>query len=114
MEMEIDHYVVLGLPSGERGAKLTDADIKKAYKTKALELHPDKRPDDPNANINFLKLTESYEILKDETQRKILDDRVQRQRQSSKLNAYLHKREGTASLPADIKVRMWLNNMGRF
>ncbi|MCL7045436.1 hypothetical protein MKW94_005956 [Papaver nudicaule] len=107
--MEIDHYVVLGLPSGEQGARLTDADIKKAYKIKALELHPDKRPDNPNANINFLKLSESYEILKDEAQRKILDDRLSKR----KLNAYLQKREG-ASLSGDTKVRMWLDKFGRF
>ncbi|KAI3959448.1 hypothetical protein MKW98_019038 [Papaver atlanticum] len=63
---EIDHYAVLGLPSGEEGAKLTQADIKKAYRTKALELHPDKCPDDPNANTNFQKLQSSYDILRDE------------------------------------------------
>ncbi|KAI3847495.1 hypothetical protein MKX03_029202 [Papaver bracteatum] len=71
--MEIDHYVVLGLPSGDKGAKITDADIKKAYKNKALDLHPDKRPNDPNANINFQKLQSSYDILKDEIERKRFD-----------------------------------------
>ncbi|XP_026416353.1 pre-mRNA-splicing factor cwf23-like [Papaver somniferum] len=121
MGIHIDHYVVLGLPSGEQGAKLTEADINKAYKTKALELHPDKRPDDPNATSNFLQLQSSYEtlkdkverkrfdqILKDEIQRKKLDAtlRVQRQRQSSqcdskkrKLVEDLHERERAAFDP---------------
>ncbi|KAI3906159.1 hypothetical protein MKW92_041292, partial [Papaver armeniacum] len=72
--MEIDHYAVLGLPSGDQGAKLTDADIKKAYKTKARNLHPDKRANDPNATINFQKLQTSYDILKDERKRKCFDD----------------------------------------
>ncbi|KAI3939331.1 hypothetical protein MKW98_022199 [Papaver atlanticum] len=94
--METDHYVVLGLPSGDPGKKLTDADIKKAYKTKARELHPDKRPNDPNANINFQKLQTSYDILKDEIKRKCFDDllhfRVQRQRQSSQVDSRKHTR----------------------
>lgn len=70
----VDHYAVLGLPSGEDGAKLTEKEISKAYKTKALELHPDKRPDDPNAHDNFQKLKSSYEVLKDEKARKLFDD----------------------------------------
>ncbi|KAI6677544.1 hypothetical protein NL676_038340 [Syzygium grande] len=48
---------------------------------KALELHPDKRPDDPDAHANFQKLKSSYEILKDEKARKLFDDllRVKRE-----------------------------------
>ncbi|KAI3997937.1 hypothetical protein MKX01_021445 [Papaver californicum] len=101
--MEIDHYTVLELPSGEKGAKLSDADIKKAYKTRALELHPDKRPDDPDANINFQKLQTSFDILKDKTKRKRFDDllrlrvqpqRQKRQRQSSQPDS--GKRKTTA------------------
>ncbi|KAF2288946.1 hypothetical protein GH714_022963 [Hevea brasiliensis] len=82
MDVDIDHYNVLGLPSGEEGAKLTQKEISKAYKLKALELHPDKRPDDPNAHANFQKLKSSYEILKDEKARKLFDDllRVKRER----------------------------------
>ncbi|KAK7343332.1 hypothetical protein VNO77_11989 [Canavalia gladiata] len=83
MEAEIDHYVVLGLPSGEEGAKLTEKEITKAYKSKALELHPDKRPDDPNAASNFQQLRTSYDILKDSKARKLFDDllRVKRERE---------------------------------
>lgn len=82
MEPEVDHYRMLGLPSGEEGVKLTDKEISKAYKLKALVLHPDKRPDDPNAHANFQKLKSSYEILKDENARKLFDDllRVRRER----------------------------------
>ncbi len=74
MDVDIDHYKVLGLPSGEEGAKLSEKEISKAYKWKALELHPDKRRDDPNAHDNFQKLKTSYEILKDEKARKLFDD----------------------------------------
>ncbi|KAL2323988.1 hypothetical protein Fmac_023046 [Flemingia macrophylla] len=82
MDAEIDHYEVLGLPSGEEGAKLTEKEIAKAYKWKALELHPDKRPDDANAAANFQQLRTSYDILRDLKARKLFDDllRVKRER----------------------------------
>ncbi|KAL8116110.1 uncharacterized protein LOC141671949 [Apium graveolens] len=82
MDIEIDHYAVLGLPSGEQGSKLSQQEIKKAYFAKSLVLHPDKRPDDPNAHENFQKLKTSYEILKDEKGRLAFDDllRVKREK----------------------------------
>ncbi|KAM7274625.1 hypothetical protein ACFE04_016491 [Oxalis oulophora] len=84
MDVNIDHYAVLGLPSGDEGAKLTDKDISKAYKLKALELHPDKRPDDPNAHDNFQKLQSSYAVLKDEKARKLFDDLLKVKREHSR------------------------------
>lgn len=83
MEVDVDHYRVLGLPSGEEGAKLSVDEIKKAYRSKALELHPDKRPGDKQAITNFQRLQTSYEILKDEKARKLFDDllRVKREQQ---------------------------------
>ncbi|KAK4369826.1 hypothetical protein RND71_009301 [Anisodus tanguticus] len=70
------------LSSGEEGSKLSQNDISKAYRKKALELHPDKRPHDPNAHLNFQKLKTSYNILKDEKHRKLFDDLLRVQRQS--------------------------------
>lgn len=107
MDIEIDHYVVLGLPTGEEGARLSEKEISKAYRSKALELHPDKRPDDPNAHANFQKLKTSYEILKDEKARKLFDDllrvrkeKIQRQSQRDtkrrKMMSDLEERERTA------------------
>lgn len=115
MDIEIDHYVVLGLPSGEEGASLSDKEISKAYRLKALELHPDKRPDDPNAHANFQKLKTSYEILKDEKARKLFDDlirvrkeKVQRQsRQDTKrrkMMSDLEERE-RAAFAVDTELR---------
>ncbi|KAK7280592.1 hypothetical protein RJT34_25656 [Clitoria ternatea] len=110
MEAEIDHYAVLGLPSGEEGAKLTEKEITKAYKLKALELHPDKRPDDPNAASNFQQLRTSYDILKDDKARKLFDDllRVKRERElrqsqrdgkRRKMVSDLERRERDATAP---------------
>jgi len=66
----VDHYKVLGLPSGEERKNLTVDDIKKAYKRKALELHPDRGPDDPHANAKFQKLQFSKDVLLDQFSRK--------------------------------------------
>lgn len=110
MDLDLDHYKVLGLPSGEEGAKLTVKEISKAYKLKALDLHPDKRPDDPNANENFQKLKRSYEILKDEKARSLFDDllRVKRERhfrtsqkdsKRQKMVSDLEERERSAFAP---------------
>jgi len=110
MDTNIDHYTVLGLPSGEEGSNLTQKDINKAYKSKALELHPDKRPDDPNAAANFQQLRTSYDILKDDKARKLFDDllRVKRENQRResqrdgkrrKMVSDLEKREREAFVP---------------
>ncbi|CAH9075232.1 unnamed protein product [Cuscuta epithymum] len=88
MDSHIDHYDILGLPSGEEGSKLSEKEISKAYRSKALELHPDKRPDDPNAHINFQKLKTSYEILKDEKARKLFDDLLRVKQEKSKRQSH--------------------------
>ncbi|KMT07868.1 hypothetical protein BVRB_6g145650 [Beta vulgaris subsp. vulgaris] len=81
---EIDHYEVLGLISGEEGSILTEKEISKAYRKKALELHPDKHLNDPNAPARFQKLQFSYEILKDPKARKEFDEllKVRREKQA--------------------------------
>ena len=108
MDVNVDHYNVLGLPSGEEGAKLLEKEISKAYRLKALELHPDKRPDDPQAQSNFQNLKTSYEILKDEKARKLFDELLQVKREQVHRKAqYDVKRRRMVS---DLEEREWAAN----
>jgi molecular chaperone DnaJ len=63
-----DYYEVLGL---ERTAAL--ADIKKAYRKLALELHPDRNPGDAHAEERFKEASEAYGVLCDQQKRTLYD-----------------------------------------
>tara|TARA_B100001758_G_scaffold241172_1_gene247684 strand:- start:1774 stop:2880 length:1107 start_codon:yes stop_codon:yes gene_type:complete len=58
--MKEDYYDILGISKGASAAE-----IKKAYRKKAIEFHPDKNPGDKNAEANFKKAAQAYEVLGD-------------------------------------------------
>ncbi|NTV84274.1 MAG: DnaJ domain-containing protein, partial [Bacteroidales bacterium] len=55
-----DYYDIL-----EISRTATPEEIKKAYRKMALKHHPDKNPNDPNAESKFKEAAEAYEILSD-------------------------------------------------
>ena len=59
-----DYYEVLGV---ERGADTKD--IKKAYRRLAQKYHPDRNPDDAEAEALFKEAAEAYEVLRDSQKR---------------------------------------------
>ncbi|MDA8635200.1 molecular chaperone DnaJ [Rhodobacteraceae bacterium] len=64
-----DYYEVLGLSKGASGDE-----IKKGYRSKAKELHPDRNTSDPSAESKFKEANEAYDVLKD-PERKAAYDR---------------------------------------
>ena len=51
----------------------TNSEIKKAYRQRAIILHPDKNPNDANASENFQKLGNAYQVLSNPELRKNYD-----------------------------------------
>jgi DnaJ-class molecular chaperone len=62
--MALDLYQRLGL---KRGA--SEAEIKKAYRSLAKQLHPDRNKDNPDAAKRFAEVTHAYDLLSDKDKR---------------------------------------------
>jgi molecular chaperone DnaJ len=63
-----DYYDIL-----EVSRNATIDEIKKAYRKKALQFHPDKNPGDAEAEKRFKEVSEAYEVLSDEKKRQMYD-----------------------------------------
>lgn len=66
---EKDFYATLGVAK-----TATAAEIKKAYRKLARDLHPDKNPGDKQAEERFKGVSEAYDVLADDTKRKEYDE----------------------------------------
>ena len=65
---ELCYYEVLEVSKTASGSEL-----KKAYRKLAMKYHPDRNPDDKEAEDNFKVVNEAYQILSDEEKRTIYD-----------------------------------------
>lgn len=63
-----DYYEILSVERSADGEE-----IKRAYRRLALKYHPDRNPDDTEAEARFKECAEAYEVLSDENKRKIYD-----------------------------------------
>jgi molecular chaperone DnaJ len=63
-----DYYEILGV-----GKSASDDEIKKAYRKIAIKYHPDKNPDNPEAEDKFKEAAEAYEILSNNQKRQQYD-----------------------------------------
>ncbi len=64
-----DYYKILGISK-----KASQEEIKKAYRKLALKYHPDRNPNDKQAEDSFKEVAEAYEVLKDPEKRKRYDE----------------------------------------
>jgi len=68
MSTKRDYYEVLSV-----GRDVTESELKKSYRRLALKYHPDKNPDNIEAEERFKEASEAYAVLSDEKKRRIYD-----------------------------------------
>ena len=65
---ELDYYEIL-----EVSRDCSGAELKKSYRKLAMKFHPDRNPDDKEAEEKFKQINEAYQALSDDEKRSIYD-----------------------------------------
>ena len=65
---DFDYYEVLGVSKNA-----TTDELKRAYRSQAMKYHPDRNPNNPEAEAKFKEINEAYDVLKDEQKRAAYD-----------------------------------------
>jgi len=68
VEDKRDYYELLGVDR-----KASTEEIRSAYRKLALKYHPDRNPDDKEAESKFKTISEAYDVLSDEKKRPLYD-----------------------------------------
>ena len=66
--MKADYYEILGV-----SREIDEKGLKAAYRKLAMQYHPDRNPDDAEAEVKFKEVGEAYEVLKDQQKRAAYD-----------------------------------------
>ena len=83
-----DYYRILGVPPNA-----DESEIKKAYRTLALQYHPDRNPGDRHAEERFKNIAEAYGVLIDPEKRRIFDLSLHNGAGSGERNRFSYKPE---------------------
>ena len=65
----MNHYETLGVDRS-----VTKEELKKKYRELSMKYHPDKNPDDPEAENKFKEINEAYSVLSDDEKRRQYDN----------------------------------------
>ena len=68
MSEKRDYYEVLGVEK-----RVSEDELKKAFRRLAMKYHPDRNPDDASAQEKFKEAKEAYEVLSDTSKRQAYD-----------------------------------------
>ena len=107
--MSQDYYQVLGV---ER--KADDATIKKAYRKLAMKYHPDRNPDNKEAEEKFKEIGEAYEVLSDADKRAAYDRMGHEAFKNGGMNGAGGGGFGGFTDPMDIFAQMFGGGFGGF
>jgi DnaJ family protein C protein 17 len=102
---DLDLYEVLEVEPSSSAA-----DIKKAYRKKALQCHPDKNPDNPNAAKEFHQLSKILEVLIDETARKAYDRVLKGRKEAALRHKELDSKRRKLKEDLEAREKRGLNN----